>query len=127
MKTNTHLVRVGLHRIEGIRTVVRLRHSLILLIALAVWTTCATSNAQPVTTSKTQTLTVMGSPGAGFQTWNPANLNNNGAPFWDAPTLSVGNYNGNQDSKNVGFCLTSSGDCVGIGSDASAPGASASD
>jgi hypothetical protein len=123
MGTTNDSVRAGLHRIEGIRTAVRLRYSPILLIAIASWTTCAISNAQTVTTtnSTNQSQTVIGSPGAGFQHWTAGNLNNNGAPFWDAPTLSFGNYSGNQDSKNVGFCLTGSGDCVGIGSQA-APG-----
>lgn len=88
-------------------------HVLALLMAVAGCMICATMlNAQ----------TLMGSSGAGFQTWTAANLNNNGAPFWDAPTNSVGDYSGNQDSKNVGFCLTSGGDCVGIGSALFAPG-----
>ena len=124
MRTTNDSVRAGLHSIEGMATSVRLRYSLILPIAMAVWATSATSNAQTVTTTTTsnsQTQTVIGSPGAGFQHWTAANLNNNGAPFWDAPTLSFGNYSGNQDSKNVGFCLTGGGDCVGIGSQ-SAPG-----
>lgn len=123
MRTTNDSVRAGLHSSEGIRTAVRLRYSLILPIAMAVWTTCATSNAQPIAANgvQNQTQTVIGSPGAGFQHWTAGNLNNNGAPFWDAPTLSFGNYSGNQDSKNVGFCLTAGGDCVGIGSQA-APG-----
>ncbi|HEY0794393.1 MAG TPA: hypothetical protein VGD64_01305 [Acidisarcina sp.] len=86
---------------------------LILLTAAAICMTCASSYAQ----------TVLGSPGAGFQTWTAADLNNNGAPFWDWPTVSFGSYSGNADSKNVGFCLTSTGDCVGIGSAIFAPGA----
>jgi len=93
---------------------VRSRRGLSLLIAAAAYmgTACATSYAQ----------TVLGSPGAGFQNWTVGNLNNNGAPFWDAPTRSFGSFSGNQDSKNVGYCLTGTGDCVGIGSHASAPG-----
>lgn len=84
-------------------------HLLFLPIAIAALTTCATSHAQ----------TVLGSPGAGFQTWTAANLNNNGAPFWDAPTA---NSLGNPDSKNVGYCLTGGGDCVGIRSRLFSPG-----
>jgi hypothetical protein len=82
-----------------------------LIIAAALWTgaVCATSSAQ----------TVIGSPGAGFQDWKVGNLNNNGAPFWDAWTAD---YSGNKNSKNVGYCLTGTGDCVGIGTHASAPG-----
>ena len=89
----------------------RSRRALSLIIAAAVTTgtMCATSYAQ----------TVIGSPGAGFQSWTLGNLNNNGAPFWDAPTAD---YSGNKNSKNVGYCLTGTGDCVGIGAHAYAPG-----
>jgi hypothetical protein len=82
----------------------------IVLIAMAVSVTCSTSFAQ----------SIIGSPGAGFQNWKAANLNNNGAPYWDAVTQ---NYLGNMTSRNVGFCLTNSGDCVGINSALFAPGA----
>jgi hypothetical protein len=61
----------------------------------------ATSHAQ----------TVIGSPGAGFQHWTVGDLNNNGAPYWDAVTKSVGNT---PNSANVGFCLTGTGDCGGV-------------
>jgi hypothetical protein len=96
------------------RSTVRRRRGLSLLIAAAAWTgtVCATSYAQ----------TVIGSPGAGFQNWTAKNLNNNGAPFWDAETKGFGFNTNNRDSKNVGYCLTAAGDCVGIGSHASAPG-----
>jgi hypothetical protein len=87
----------------------RPRIRLILLIAMALSVTCATSFAQ----------SIIGSPGAGFQTWKAANLNNNGAPYWDAFTR---NQLGNQTSRNTGFCLTNSGDCVGINSALFAPG-----
>jgi hypothetical protein len=98
---------------EKERIVVRSRRALnLLLITAAVWTASAPCYAQ----------TVIGSPGAGFQNWTTGNLNNNGAPFWDAPTKSFGGFNGNQDSKNVGYCLTGGGDCKGIGSAAAAPG-----
>jgi hypothetical protein len=88
----------------------RPRIRLMLLIVLAVSATCSTSFAQ----------TIIGSPGAGFQTWKAANLNNNGAPYWDAFTQNQLN---NNTSRNVGFCLTNSGDCVGINSALFAPGA----
>lgn len=97
------------HSIARKRTAARRRHSLILLIAMVVWTTCAASYAK----------TVMGSPGAGFQNSTAADLNNNGAPFWDAPTT---NSQGNPDSKNAGYCVTGGGDCVGINSQLFAPG-----
>jgi hypothetical protein len=88
------------------------RRGLGLLIAAALWTgaSCAPSNAQ----------TVIGSPGAGFQQWTVGNLNNNKAPKWDDFTLNASGVN---QSKNMGFCLTGTGDCVGIGTLASAPGA----
>lgn len=82
-----------------------------LTIAIAVFATGVTSFAQ----------TVIGSPGSGFQVWSAANLNNSGAPYWDAATA---NYLGNPTSRNVGFCLTSSGDCQGINSPLFAPGLS---
>jgi hypothetical protein len=50
------------------------RGILILLIATAAWASCATSYAQ----------SILGSSGAGFQTWTATDLNNNGAPYWDA-------------------------------------------
>jgi len=65
--------------------------------------------------------TIIGSSGAGFQSWigTPGpNLNNNGAPYWDYPTnypfppAQVG---------NVGFCLTTG--CAGNLLPGPAPGA----
>ena len=101
----------------------RPRTSLILLIALAVWAISGTSYAQ----------TLNGSPGAGWQTWSTTNgarpdlgtlgdLNSNGAPYWDVPFLAFGQYNGNLANKSVGWCMTSNGDCQGIGSALFAPG-----
>lgn len=87
----------------------RVRASLVLLIAMIVCATCSTSYGQ----------SIKGSVGAGFQTWKAANLNNNGAPYWDAVTE---NYLGNPTNKNVGFCLTGTGDCVGILTAVYAPG-----
>lgn len=74
-----------------------------LLMGVALWTgmACATSYAQ----------TVIGSSGAGFQHWTVGDLNNNGAPYWDALTKSFGNT---PNSANVGFCLTGTGDCGGV-------------
>ncbi len=52
--------------------------------------------------------TIIGGPSAAFQSWTAADLNNNGAPYWDAATTyptppgPLG---------NVGFCLT--GGCAG--------------
>ena len=98
------------HCFEELCRAGRAKTPLVLLIAMAVSTTCTSSFAQ----------SIIGSPGAGFQTWKAANLNNNGAPYWDAFTQ---NRLGNQTSRNIGFCLTNSGDCVGINSALSAPGA----
>ena len=85
------------------------RGILILLIATAAWASCAPSYAQ----------SILGSSGAGFQTWTATDLNNNGAPYWDAVTE---NYLGDPTNKNVGFCLTGTGDCVGILTSVFVPG-----
>jgi hypothetical protein len=88
--------------------------SLILLIAIAAWATIGTAYGQ----------TLIGSPGAAWQTWTPAaDLNNNGAPYWDVPWGASGSYAGSLAEKNAGFCLTPTGDCQGIGSALFAPGA----
>src|SRR5271167_431060 len=89
------------HGFQELCKAARPRTHLMLLIAMAVSATCTTSFAQ----------SIIGSPGAAFQTWKAANLNNNGAPYWDAFTQ---NQLGNNTSRNIGFCLTNSGDCVGI-------------
>ena len=97
------------------------RTPLIVLIAIAAIAMCGTSYAQ----------TVIGS-GGGWQTWSatakdqygePLDLNNNGAPYWDVTWGASGNYGGGPAEKNVGFCLTSTGDCQGPGSAIFAPGA----
>lgn len=96
--------------------------TLTLVIALALWAMCGTSHAQ----------NLIGSPGADWQTWNLAkdasgnfiDLNSNGAPYWDVPFLafSFGVYGGTPAAKSVGWCLTSTGDCQGVGSALFAPG-----
>ncbi len=43
--------------------------------------------------------TISGTAGAGFQSWTAANLNENGKPYWDNPSLDGSNM-------NVGFFLT---------------------
>jgi len=95
--------------------------SLILLAVFAAATVCAV-HAQ----------SLIGSPGAGWQTWSVTpissdqpNLNDNGAPWWDLQWAAAGsNYaNTGGADKNPGFCMTSTGDCVGMGSQALAPGA----
>ena len=96
--------------------------TLTLVIAMALWAMCGTSYAQ----------NLIGSPGAGWQTWNLAkdaygdfiDLNSNGAPYWDVPFLafSFGMYGGTPAAKSVGWCLTSTGDCQGVGSALFAPG-----
>ncbi len=90
------------------------RTRLILPIAIAAVAICGTSYAQ----------TLIGSPGAGWQTWTAAkDLNNNKAPYWDVTWGASGAYGGSSADKNVGFCMTSTGDCQGIGSAFFAPGA----
>ena len=95
--------------------------TLILLAVFAAATICA-AHAQ----------TLLGSTGAGWQSWSVTpisstqpNLNDNGAPWWDLQWAGAGsNYvNTSGADKNPGFCMTASGDCVGMGSAALAPGA----
>jgi hypothetical protein len=115
------------------------RTSLILLIAIVAVAMCGTTYAQ----------SIIGSPGNGWQTWNLAvdpndnyhyvDLNSNGAPYWDVPLLTFGDNEsgenfplnvppyfaqsgGNYANKSVGWCLTSTGDCHGVGSALVAPG-----
>jgi hypothetical protein len=113
-----------------------------LLVVLALATACTASQAQ----------TIIGSPGNTWQQWNitpdPNNnyhyldLNSNGAPYWDVPLLTWGDNQsglyvppnnptlgppdfptgGNNANKNVGWCLTSTGDCQGLGSATFMPG-----
>ncbi len=97
-------------------------------ICLCLLTIIALATAS--TASPAQTL--IGSPGAGWQTWNLAqdsnnefiDLNSNGQPFWDVQLLTFGNYATpkNPSNKSIGWCLTSTGDCQGIGSALFAPG-----
>jgi PEP-CTERM motif len=64
--------------------------------------------------------TIMGSGGAGFQSWNASNLNGNGAPYWDNVSLDAPNA-------NIGNCLVGGGGCTQLGPPpplgATAPGA----
>jgi hypothetical protein len=113
---------------------IRFSSSLILLIAVVVWGACGTSYAQ----------TLIGSPGAGWQTWSIDDIlcgeelsGNNApdtcipysgssftpAPYWNTEFgASRPNDQGNPAEKNVGFCMTSTGDCQGIGGALFAPG-----
>ena len=95
---------------------------LTLMIVIAAVAISGTSYAQ----------TLIGSAGAGWQTWNLAkdvngqfvDLNSNNQPFWDVPLLTFGGYLGKKSpaNKSVGWCLTSTGDCQGVGSALVAPG-----
>src|SRR4051794_6152022 len=93
---------------------------IIVLSAMALLAICPASYGQ----------VLIGTPGAGWQTWTTADLTDNAAPFWDVPWAAFGTasgtvagYSGNAlADKNPGFCLTSTGDCVGMGSAANAPG-----
>ncbi len=99
---------------DGTRTTVGRKCGFLLLLAMMICIACGASYGQ----------TLMGSPGAGWQTWTPAtDLNSNGAPYWDVPWGASGSYGGGLAEKNAGFCMTSTGDCQGIGSGAFAPGA----
>jgi hypothetical protein len=110
--------------------------SFIVLVGFAVLATCGTSYAQ----------TLIGSPGAaGWQTWSIDDIlcgeelsGNNApdacipvsgssgipAPYWNAEFgASRPNDEHSPAEKNVGFCMTSRGDCQGIGGALFAPGA----
>src|SRR5215469_5368865 len=94
----------------------------ILLVAFAAVAIVGTSYAQ----------TLIGSSNAGWQTWSVApittdqlNLNDNGAPWWDLQwnaASASGAYPTGTADKNPGFCMTATGDCVGIASGTFAPG-----
>lgn len=98
------------------------RTSFILLMAAAAWATVGNAYGQ----------SLVGSSGAGWQAWNLAkdvngayiDLNSNNQPFWDVPLLTFGGYfvNKSPANKSVGWCLTSTGDCQGVGSALVAPG-----
>jgi hypothetical protein len=99
---------------------------LCLITVIALVTACTAAQAQ----------TLIGSAGAGWQTWNLAldadgnyvDLNSNLSPYWDVPFLTfnvstaTGGYGGDPASKSIGYCLTSTGDCQGVGSALFAPG-----
>ena len=124
MKTTNNEGRIHLrwlaHRIAGACNDIRPGTILILLIAIAACTTCASAQS------------LIGSAGNGWQTWNitPSalgplgDLNSNNSPYWDVPflTFNAGGYGGNLANKSVGWCLTSTGDCQGVGSALFAPG-----
>ena len=70
----------------------------LLLLAMVVLTTCMASYAQSTLSSSAQ-LTLIGSPGSGWQTWsvtpisfNQPDLNDNGAPWWDLQWAAAGSY-----------------------------------
>jgi hypothetical protein len=121
MKARNHEIRPTLAHNFDTGTSGRPRRGLILLVAMAVFAMCAASYSQ----------TLIGSPGAGWQSWTAAldvnfngiDLNNNYAPYWDSPWGASGSYGGGLAEKNAGFCLTSTGDCQGLGSALLAPGA----
>ena len=71
---------------------VRLGTSLMLLVSIAAWATVATGYGQ----------SLIGSPGAGWQTWTPAtDLNDNGAPYWDVTWGASGAYGGSAAERGI--------------------------
>jgi uncharacterized repeat protein (TIGR01451 family) len=109
MKTKTSLTTNSMSR-----SLLRRGLLLILLIGMAGWATRGTSYAD----------SIIGSPGAGFQSWTVSfnNLNTSSAPYWDYPTM----YRGTNifppgfppfvtsppgQFANVGFCLTGTINC----------------
>lgn len=122
-------------RIAGVWRAVQPRMSFILLIAIAVCATVATAHGQAL----------VGSAGAaGWQSWSVDDIlcgeeisgntapdacipySGSGltpAPYWNTEFgSSRPNDEGRPSEKNAGFCLTSQGDCQGIGSALIAPG-----
>src|SRR5215472_17376477 len=91
------------------RKIARAGDVLSLVLALAGWVLCGTCYADTIKSLF---------PGAGFQTWMAADVNNNKSPYWDYPT----NYKFPPfNNGNVGFCLTTG--CAGQLSPGPAPGA----
>ena len=69
----------------------------LLVVALALLTAPATALADTIQTTA--------SPNPyGWQTWSSSNLNQNGNPYWD-------NITWDGDKKNIGYCLTGTGNC----------------
>jgi len=113
---------------------VQRRRSFTLLIGMAVLAACVASYAQTSSLIGSPNPSLMGSPGAsGWQTWSVTpisstqpDLNDNGAPWWDMQWNAAstnGAYGSGAADKNPGFCITATGDCVGMASGAFAPGA----
>jgi hypothetical protein len=48
---------------------------------------------------------IIGSAGAGFQTWTTADLNENGTPYWD-------NTSTDGPQRNIGYCMAGGGNCT---------------
>jgi hypothetical protein len=118
MKTSYRKIRNGLSQLAT----VRLTRGLMLMIAVVLCAFCTVANAQ----------TLIGTSGAGWQSWsvtpisyNQPDLNDSGAPWWDLQWAAAGSYGNNSSGadKNPGFCITATGDCVGLGSSGLAPGA----
>jgi len=116
MSTKTHAewTRKGwlAHSIEWMHTAMRRISYLILLVAMVGWA-LGTADA----------VTIKGSPGAAFQIWVTGDLDNNGAPYWDNPTLYqepgpmetrkiFGGIKPPGMNGNVVWCLTGTGDCA---------------
>jgi len=64
-------------------------------------------------------VTIIGSPGAAFQSWTLNDLNTSSTPYWDYPTnyrdSTTGNLIPSLNPANVGYCLTKTGGCNGVG------------
>lgn len=48
---------------------------------------------------------IIGSDGTDWQSWTTTELNQNGKPYWD-------NTSGDGSKKNIGYCLTGTGNCT---------------
>jgi hypothetical protein len=77
-----------------------LMRKVLLVVALALLTAPATALADTIQTTA--------SPNPyGWQTWSSSNLNQNGNPYWD-------NITWDGDKKNIGYCLTGTGNCLSM-------------
>ena len=75
--------------------------------------TAQAGSAFPINAPGEMQIIITGEPPShahAWQVWNETDLNNNGAPFWDNPSIEG----------NIGYCLTGTEPCVGL---ANPPGA----
>jgi hypothetical protein len=55
---------------------------------------------------------IIGSSGSGWQLWTAGDLNQNGEPYWDNTSWDGRRLGGPGLKKNIGYCLTGTGNCI---------------